>query len=375
MKFLFCTHDFDGGGAARSLFVLVKHLIILGHEVRIVTFQQPDPNKKFLAAYKVWKVPVLFFQWVWLTGKFKNLDINLKNTSEYRKKNRHLLPIVQELSRNVDAVCFNGYPSASLAANLECRINVLIAREQLDDKDPRHPALAAYLARNTTKAVAISPAEAKQLTDMGIANRIIFNAAHEEPVFAPLPEFPLRFGVFGQLYPPKGARTLVTACALTAVELRQSDATVHIFGGAPQNAPPTAEQTYLQQRINELHIDDIVHLEGWTDKVEECMRSVHWIVRPDHDGSPWGRDVLEAMSLGRPVLATGQEEYFISHGKNGFLVPPKDALALSRALRVIIKHKESTYTYAQAAFDFAHREFDPEIQAAKFVEWVLPEAG
>ncbi len=68
----------------------------------------------------------------------------------------------------------------------------------------------------------------------------------------------------------------------------------------------------MQGTIERNGLGDIIVLHDWTDNVEEAVRSVHCIVRPDPTGSPWGRDIIEAMSMGRPVIAAGTEE--IDHG-------------------------------------------------------------
>jgi glycosyltransferase involved in cell wall biosynthesis len=44
-------------------------------------------------------------------------------------------------------------------------------------------------------------------------------------------------------------------------------------------------------------------------------------VRPDKSGNPWGRDIIEAMALKKPVIATGNSEFFIRNNRNGYLVP------------------------------------------------------
>jgi glycosyltransferase involved in cell wall biosynthesis len=45
-------------------------------------------------------------------------------------------------------------------------------------------------------------------------------------------------------------------------------------------------------------------------------------VRADETGSPWGRDIIEAMCSGLPVVATGSYQGFVVDGQTGFLAPP-----------------------------------------------------
>jgi glycosyltransferase involved in cell wall biosynthesis len=45
-------------------------------------------------------------------------------------------------------------------------------------------------------------------------------------------------------------------------------------------------------------------------------------VRADRAACPWGRDIIEAMWAGVPVVATGTCQEFVLDGQTGFLVPP-----------------------------------------------------
>lgn len=53
----------------------------------------------------------------------------------------------------------------------------------------------------------------------------------------------------------------------------------------------------MQGTIEHNSLGDIIFIHDWTDNVEEAVRSVLCIVRPDPTGSPWGRDIIEAMSM------------------------------------------------------------------------------
>ncbi len=363
MKFIFFTHDIDDGGAARSLLALIKQLLVLNHQIQIVSFAAPKSHKIFARFYHKNSVAVHHFPWAWLTSKFKGFDINTINHKIQSQEMKPKLQNIVDLAQSADVVCFNGYPAASLAGNIQGVKKVLIAREQLDTEDKQYPTIAKFLARHINKGIGISPAEAMQLSHMGIKQRQIFNAPMECPKFCPLPPLPLRFGVFGTIFHIKGQRTLIEACALQQTVLREAKATVHFFG-LGEDVP------YLLEAIKRYSIADIAIYEGWTDDVEGAMRSLHWIVRPDHDGSPWGRDVLEAMSLGRPVLATGHADCFIKPNQTGILVPPKDHIALGMALKNICLNSTQAEQYAHAAFAFASKEFNPLEQAKKFVNWV-----
>ena len=95
------------------------------------------------------------------------------------------------------------------------------------------------------------------------------------------------------------------------------------------------------------------------------MADMHCIIRPDETGQPWGRDIIEAMSIGRPVLATGTEGQFIHEAENGWLVPPGNAPALAKAITALTRSAPLLGRMAKNAFAFAQEHFDPECNAKK----------
>ena len=53
------------------------------------------------------------------------------------------------------------------------------------------------------------------------------------------------------------------------------------------------------------------------------------LVRPSRSSDPWGREVLEAMSHGLPVLSVGEYDTFVEHGVTGCLYREFDAVAFA----------------------------------------------
>lgn len=359
MHLLFCTHDFDCGGSARSLSILIRELASR-HTITILSFQTPSPQKGMLAVYRELGVRIVVCPWGWLPVSYIGCHISPADHKQLSASMREDVPTLKALMAEADIVCFNGYASSSLASLVPSRIpRYLIAREVVDENSPELVNTMTFLRRNITMAAAIGPVEAEQLTRWNIPNITVFNSSVHPPQFrefAPIP--PLHFGVFGQLVPSKGQHLLAYACTGAANFLRKNNAVVHIFGGTGFPAMSPLEEP-IMQLIAEQHMEDVLVMEGWVDDVEARMAAMHCIVRPDRTGSPWGRDVIEAMSMGRPVLATGTQSVFVKPGETGWLVPPDDPYELAVALTKLAENPAQIIKMASRAFHFAQQNFNP----------------
>jgi len=72
--------------------------------------------------------------------------------------------------------------------------------------------------------------------------------------------------------------------------------------------------------------------------------------------------ILEAMSLGKPVVATdvGGNREIITSGENGFLVPPGDIRAMADQILWLLQNPVEARTIGQKAREFVLSHFSPE---------------
>ena len=369
MRILIATHSIDWGGSARSLRILVRYLSAR-HELSIVTLIPPRQDRPMAADYAALGVPVHLFEWGWLPVSYKGCAVPERDQDARCEAMRPRIPEFKALVKEADILLFNGYPALSLAALAPDIPKVLIAREVLEPSSPRFESVAQFIHRHVTRAVAIGSREAELPERLGIPCRIIFNSAETKPRFLDFPPLaPVRFGYFGQLVASKGPMDLVRAAATVAPALRRAHASVHIYGGDALRPAPL--QRRMQGTIEQNSLGDISYIHDWTDNVEEAVRSVHCIVRPDPTGSPWGRDIIEAMSMGRPVIAAGEEEVFIKPGKTGWLVRPGDIAHLAATLSVLSRSGIELEKMGHDAFEFAQEHFDPEKNLPRTEKFIL----
>lgn len=369
-KILFCTHHIERGGSPRSLAILVSRLA-RRHDIAIVSLREPAEDSPVLAWYQKLGVPVFSFPWGWLPVNYVNCPINKEVHKARSLRMRPYTPQLRWIGEAADHICFNGYPATSLAPLLpRATPKTLIAREVLDEGDPALARTARYLRANIARAVAIGPVESDQLAAFGIAHVTIPNSAPKTPAPLPLPQGEaVRFGVFARMDPGKGLDTLARAVALAAPALRRHGSTVRLYGTDP--AAPAPLERDLRAFAAREGIGDLLRFEPWVEDTETAMAGLHCLVRPDASGSPWGRDIIESMSLGRPVLATGTREIFVRDGENGWLVPPREPAPLAEKLALLAADVPLLAAAGAAAGRYAAEHFDPEFNAARVERYLF----
>lgn len=169
---------------------------------------------------------------------------------------------------------------------------------------------------------------------------------------APLPPLGggLGFLMLARVARSTGAETFLAAAA--AAHAKAPGARFQIAGqrarGADAVPPATIERAA-----------GVVELLGHLDDVRPAIASAHVIVHPSpSEGLPGA--VLEAMSMGRPVITTDTPgcRQTVDERVNGILVPPGDAEALTTAMQSLLKRPDLLVSMARASRQKAERRFD-----------------
>lgn len=150
----------------------------------------------------------------------------------------------------------------------------------------------------------------------------------------------LTFYLFGRIMPKKGQWYLVDSLAIIP-EFILNKARFVIVGGPPPGREHLAES--LLNRIKEVGLESVVTLKGFCSDISQEMAKADICVVPSLMRDPFPTTVLEAMSSGRPVIATnhGGAAEVIDHESNGFLIAPDDSKQFAQVLEKAILNKES----------------------------------
>jgi glycosyltransferase involved in cell wall biosynthesis len=170
---------------------------------------------------------------------------------------------------------------------------------------------------------------------------------------APLPPAPPSFLLIARLIAEKGIREYVQAAEI----LRQKypDVRFRLLGPLDPN-PAAIQMDEIQSWVDK----GIIDYRGETTDVRPFLAETSVYVLPSfyREGTP--RSVLEAMSMGRPVItsdAPGCRETVIN-GENGFLVPVKDVPALVKAMETFIQQPDLIPTMGKRSREIAEAKYD-----------------
>lgn len=241
--------------------------------------------------------------------------------------------------------------------------------------------LVVFFADRAALVIANSRASAEAYRAAGGKNRslrVLYNGFSPErfspisPVaaMAALPEA-LRdttalVGLFGRITPWKGQHVFIEALAdLPGVHGL-------IIGEALFTERDRHYRQELEWLAKRLGVGDRIHFMGFQPDVRALYCAVDVVVHCSVAPEPFGRVVVEAMLLGRPLVAAGAGGVpeLVQHGRTGLLTSPADAPALARAVRWLLEHPEEAQALGQAAREEARARFGSLEISVRWNAWM-----
>ena len=145
-------------------------------------------------------------------------------------------------------------------------------------------------------------------------------------------------GVFGRLVPEKGHETLLRAVA------QVPGCSVHVFGRGRY-------EDRLRQIAAAARLP--IHFHGYTDDVAVSMAAMDVICVPSDWDEAFGFTVTEAMSLGKPVVASrvGGIPEIITNGQDGLLFERGSVVELESLLKALVKDEAERLRLGRSAAD------------------------
>jgi polysaccharide biosynthesis protein PelF len=148
----------------------------------------------------------------------------------------------------------------------------------------------------------------------------------------------------GRIDPIKDLETLLRAFALVREEI--PDARLRIFGSPPQGREPYL--AHCQALADELGLGDAAVFEGRVPQIRDAYAAGQVVVLCSiSEGFPY--TLIEAMTCGRPCVATDVGGVTEAAGDTGLVVPPRDPAALAQACLTLLHDRALRRELGQAA--------------------------
>lgn len=177
-------------------------------------------------------------------------------------------------------------------------------------------------------------------------------------------------GIVGRLDPQKGQRELIEAFALCKKNSPELPLKLVLVG----EPTPHQGEDYLKSLtdgISKHNLNNHVKLAGFREDIPAVMASLDVFVLNSYQEA-FGFVLVEAMASGTAAIATnsGGVPDILQEGRYGWLVPPKDVVALSRTLQEVCSQNTKRQELAKKARAYAQNEFDEIKNFNKLVELV-----
>ena len=79
-------------------------------------------------------------------------------------------------------------------------------------------------------------------------------------------------------------------------------------------------------------VGDMFAFLGPVDEPERVLAACDIVARPSRGNDPWGREIIEALAAGKPVVCTGAYQRFVEDGVTGIVRPDYDRAAFADAI-------------------------------------------
>lgn len=330
--------DIEGGygGSSRSLFHLVRHVDPADAAVEVWCKREGPIQEAYGALDITCHVEPEMPKVSALPRFSRNVYMHLKFFAEFKASKEFRTRLATEIYKRFDVVHCNHESLAWLAAWLRSRIDAAIV---VHNRTMLWPSLFSRMQmvrmdRAADRLVFITENEESNLRKLGAKSpgKVIYNVV-EVPKESPEPHEALagdsRFKVccLSNYSWMRGVDRMVDV----AEELKKRSRTdvLLVLAGEmnlTRSLPGELGQTAasggdLKEYARKRGLSGSILFLGHVSEPERVLAACDALAKPTREANPWGRDILEAMALGKPVLSCGTYDRFVSEDETGYLLP------------------------------------------------------
>ncbi|MBX3456242.1 glycosyltransferase family 4 protein [Ferrovibrio sp.] len=113
-----------------------------------------------------------------------------------------------------------------------------------------------------------------------------------------------------------------------------------------------------------MDVADMMMFLGHVPDPEAVLAASDLLIKPTREDNPWGRDIIEAMAAGRPVLSVGQYDRFVQDSVTGILQSAFDADALAERIASLADDRAAIMRMGEASSQRVAQLCDGKSRAA-----------
>lgn len=185
----------------------------------------------------------------------------------------------------------------------------------------------------------------------------------------------------GRIVPRKGYVEMIRAVALVTARMsaeERSRVRFVVFGDTPEDT----RRNHLDEcraHVRDLGLSDVMSFVGYRSDIKSFIADSDVVVVPSIYEDPLPRSVLEAMALGRPIVAfgVGGIPEMVDDGVTGLLADgrPPDVDQLARHMLTYVRSPALRASHGAAGRTRAVREFDSRVHGRRIQEVLVAAAG
>lgn len=125
----------------------------------------------------------------------------------------------------------------------------------------------------------------------------------------------------------------------------------------------------LKRRIDELELEDRVHIIGHIRNTEDLYREASlFVLSSQTEGSPIA--LIEAMAFSVPIITTsvGAIPEMVQFGKEAYIIPPDNLSALTEAIDYLVSHPEERIKLGDSGRNKYIKNYNSNVMAKNYIE-------
>lgn len=386
MKIAYLTQSMSVGGSALSLLYLLKSLKQENNgDIEIIIFCAANSfEKEIEIAYQQLGIRIIYISLPFLYS-CKTLKPKIRyfifNIKKYLKSD--ISNLLKE--NNIDILHVNTTGFSYMYKKIKKHTNVKIITHARELIVPNKFGIHYFIINNITKysdrIICISENEAKNYYD---SSKTIVIPNPLPPIFyknSKKNEFSndrVIVSMFSRFSYEKGNLLFVKSAKLLLKLNKDKNLLFLIVGSSTKNNNSKNKnlknilrkiisyidyrrdyENFVKKYVIRNNLSNYIKFVEYTTDIYDILFNTDIVVRPALTEDPWGRDIIEAFALRKPIVATGNSNFYVKNGYNGFLVKPK-LDEISNAINILINNQQKRIIFGERGYEIVINMCDPK---------------